>query len=91
MLRASRKTTDVKKKVIETIRTAIGSTTVITRTITIGTITKIVLIAGISRSITESTGPLLRLGRRSRGHTGIGAIVIRTTITAANNFFTSKK
>jgi hypothetical protein len=90
MLRASRKTTDVKKKIIETIRTPIGSTTVITRTITIGTIAKIAPIAGISRSIAESTGPWLKLGRRSRGHTGIGAIVIQTTITAANNF-TSKK
>jgi hypothetical protein len=84
MPRRGHKTTDVKKKIIETIGTAIESTTVITRTITIGTTTKIMLIAVISRNVTETTGLLLNSDRRTRSHIGTGATAIQTTTTAAN-------
>ena len=48
-------------------RTATGFMTVITGTTTIGMTAKTTPIAGISRSGTESTGPLLKCERENKG------------------------
>jgi hypothetical protein len=55
--------------------------TVPTRTTAIRMTTKIVPIVSISARDTESIGPLLTRDTRSKGRIGIGAAVIRITIT----------
>src|ERR1700694_1449718 len=75
------KTTDDRKKTAEMTKTGIGSTTVTTRTITIGTTAKTMPIADISRSATETTDPLLKQNRGIKGRIGTGATVIQIVIT----------
>src|SRR4029077_21118767 len=82
-LRPDNKMSDDRKKTAEMTRTRTGSTTVITRTTTIGITTKTIPIADISRSATETIDPWLKQNRGTKRRIGTGAtvtqLVIRTT------------
>ena len=81
LLRPSRKTMDAKKKTVETTRTKTRSMTVATRTTTIGMTTKTVPTVNTSARDTRTIVPFLKRSRRSKRRIGIGATVIRITIT----------
>src|ERR1700676_2600788 len=84
-LRQSHKIMDAKRKTIETAKTKTRSTTVATRTITIGMPTKTVPTVSTSAINTKNIAPLLKRNRKSKPRIGIGVTVIQIKTADANN------